>query len=117
MCEDCGGKEFKVYNEEKNLFCCAECGQFKTMEGEESGIVQCNGCGYISKEHKDGDACSSCDGGKMRGIFVLSLKDKFEEVAIPLIAFIKENCHPHVTAIIDSNHAELLEGIAVLKAT
>lgn len=36
---------------------------------------------------------------------------RFEELAQPLIDFINENYHPHATIIIDSTHAELLEGL------
>lgn len=39
------------------------------------------------------------------------LRKKFEELSQPLIDFINENYHPHATIIIDSNHAELLEGL------
>jgi hypothetical protein len=42
----------------------------------------------------------------------LSISKKFEEVARPLIDFINENYHPHVTVIVDSTHAEILEGIS-----
>jgi predicted nucleic acid-binding Zn-ribbon protein len=30
-CEDCGCKEFTVYNEEKAILACAECGQFNEI--------------------------------------------------------------------------------------
>lgn len=39
------------------------------------------------------------------------LRKKFEELAQPLIDFINENYHPHCTIVIDSTHAELLEGL------
>lgn len=39
------------------------------------------------------------------------LRKKFEELSRPLIDFINENYHPHATIIIDSTHAELLEGL------
>lgn len=35
---------------------------------------------------------------------------KFEDLAKPMIDFLKENYHPHATVIIDCEHAELLEG-------
>jgi hypothetical protein len=34
----------------------------------------------------------------------------FEEAARPLIEYLKSNQHPHVTVIVNSEHAELLEG-------
>jgi len=37
----------------------------------------------------------------------------FEQAARPLIKYINENHHIHVTAIVDSDHAEILEGINV----
>jgi len=38
----------------------------------------------------------------------------FDSAATPLILYLRKNHHPHVTAIIDSGHAELLEGIKVV---
>ena len=40
-------------------------------------------------------------------------KLKLEEVAKPLVDYIRENYHPHVTVIVDSIHAEVLEGVEV----
>ena len=37
---------------------------------------------------------------------------EFEEVAKPLIKFLAENFHPHVTVIVDGGRAEILEGSA-----
>ncbi|WP_181939707.1 hypothetical protein [Pectobacterium odoriferum] len=37
------------------------------------------------------------------------LRDSFEEAAKPLIKWLAENVHPHHTAIVSSNHAELLQ--------
>ena len=43
---------------------------------------------------------------------------ELEIVAQPLMDWIEVNCHPHITAIVDSHRVELLEGIAsVLKST
>jgi hypothetical protein len=39
---------------------------------------------------------------------------KFEELVKPLIKYMAENHHPHTTLIIDSTHAELLEGLVVI---
>lgn len=36
---------------------------------------------------------------------------EFEKLSQPLIGFINTNYHPHCTAIIDSSHAELTEGL------
>ena len=37
----------------------------------------------------------------------------FAASAGPLMQWLSDNCHPHVTAIVDSGRAELLEGIAL----
>lgn len=37
---------------------------------------------------------------------------QFRSLATPLIQFLRDNCHPHVTVIIDNQSAELLEGIS-----
>ncbi len=36
---------------------------------------------------------------------------EFETLALPLIRWLRENHHPHVTVVLDSNHAECLEGL------
>lgn len=38
-------------------------------------------------------------------------REEFEAVARPLIKWLNENCHPHVTVIIKPGRAELTEGI------
>ena len=38
-------------------------------------------------------------------------RTEFEDVARPLIKFLCENCHPHVTVIVTPTNAELLEGM------
>lgn len=37
--------------------------------------------------------------------------NEFEQLATPLIKWLRENRHPHTTIIIDCNHAEVLEGV------
>ena len=32
--------------------------------------------------------------------------------ALPLMQWLEQNCHPHVIAIVDSEKAEVLEGLA-----
>lgn len=38
--------------------------------------------------------------------------EKLKEAASPLIKYLSENHHPHVTAIVTSTSVELMEGIA-----
>ena len=40
---------------------------------------------------------------------------QFEEAARPLIKYLCENCHPHVTVIVTPTRAELLEGLRSTK--
>ena len=35
---------------------------------------------------------------------------EFKDLAIPLIKYLRDNYHPHVTIIITNSNAELLEG-------
>lgn len=35
----------------------------------------------------------------------------FKEASLPMIKYLNENCHPHVTVIITPTGAELLEGL------
>ncbi len=41
--------------------------------------------------------------------------NEFEEAAKPLVKWLCENCHPHVSVIVEPSGAELLEGIASVK--
>lgn len=41
-------------------------------------------------------------------------REEFEALTRPLMAWLKANYHPHVTVIIDSGHAELLQGLMVI---
>ena len=38
-------------------------------------------------------------------------RKEFEEASRPLMSWLSENCHPHVTVILDSGRSELLESI------
>ena len=37
------------------------------------------------------------------------------EAAMPLMQWLNDNCHPHCTAVVDSEHIELHEGIATAR--
>ena len=37
---------------------------------------------------------------------------EFEDACKPLVKWLNENCHPHMTVVVHSCGAELLEGIA-----
>lgn len=41
-------------------------------------------------------------------------RKEFEELARPLMKWLCEHCHPHVTVIITPTTAELLEGVGSL---
>lgn len=36
---------------------------------------------------------------------------EFHEISKPLVKFLNDNCHPHVTVITDSTSSQLFEGI------
>ena len=44
-------------------------------------------------------------------------RKEFEELAKPLVKFLNENCHPHVTVIITPTSIELLEGLCAAPVT
>lgn len=44
----------------------------------------------------------------------LTKQEEFDALAKPLIKFINDNYHPHVSMIIDGTHAEVLEGVMVV---
>lgn len=39
-------------------------------------------------------------------------REQFERACGPLMDWLVNNCHPHVTVIVDSQRAELVEGVA-----
>jgi hypothetical protein len=39
-------------------------------------------------------------------------KERFEKAARPLMKYLAQNYHPHVTVIVDGSRAEILEGSA-----
>ena len=56
---------------------------------------------------------------KMGGSMTLTEEQLTElrAAALPLMQWINDNCHPHVSAIIDSEHIELVEGLATARRT
>lgn len=42
---------------------------------------------------------------------------EFEKAAEPLVKWLNENCHPHVTVIVTPGDAELTEGVCCVKIT
>jgi len=44
-------------------------------------------------------------------ILDIEKQKEFTEAARPLIKWLNENCHPHVTAVITTDRAELSEGV------
>ena len=39
----------------------------------------------------------------------------FQDALQPLMQWLHSNCHPHVTVIVDSERAEIVEGLATAK--
>lgn len=44
-------------------------------------------------------------------IFTPEQQAEFEALARPLLKFLNDNCHPHVSVIVTTTTAELLEGV------
>jgi hypothetical protein len=40
---------------------------------------------------------------------------EFRLVAKPLMDWLEQNCHPHCTAIVESDRAELVEAVCVVR--
>lgn len=49
-----------------------------------------------------------------RMIITKEQREKFEDAAKPLIKWLNENCHPHVTVLVEPTGAELVEGVAAI---
>ena len=41
--------------------------------------------------------------------------DSFRQAALPLMEWLRDNMHPHATVIVDSDRAELVEGLAIAR--
>ncbi len=39
----------------------------------------------------------------------------FRQAALPLMEWLRDNMHPHITVIVDSDRAELVEGLAIAR--
>ena len=46
-------------------------------------------------------------------VFTEKQRKEFKEVVKPLMKFMNDNCHPHVTTVVNNTRAELSEGITV----
>ena len=44
------------------------------------------------------------------------IEEEFERLAMKMIRHIDKHYHPHVTVIVDSRHAEIVEGIKCVNA-
>jgi len=42
-------------------------------------------------------------------------RKEFEKAARPLMVFLGDTCHPHVTVIVDCVSAELVEGVVMFR--
>lgn len=42
---------------------------------------------------------------------------EFEAITRPLIKFLNDNCHPHVSVIVTPTDAEILEGVCAFHTT
>jgi hypothetical protein len=71
---------------------------FKLTEVNMNNLI-----GVIQKEHED-NIRMKVHGEELN-------ENKFEEIARPMIKYLCENYHPHVTVIITPTSAELLEGL------
>jgi len=40
--------------------------------------------------------------------------EELRKAALPLMQWLADNCHPHCTIIVDSEHIELMEGLATV---
>jgi len=44
-------------------------------------------------------------------------RTEFEAITRPVIEWLNKNCHPHVTVVVTTTHAELLEGLCAFTTT
>lgn len=79
----------------------------KWNEGE-TGTFDYNGIVSLLKDYHDEIEKQHLERVKMRN------EEKFEELARPMIKYLCENYHPHVTVIITPTSAELLEGLKTI---
>ena len=95
-------KKAKVYLDDHNIV------KIETLEGVMTAsdgdyIIQgINGELYPCKPDIFEKTYESCKKGDL---------DNFQKSVIPLMNYLKENYHPHCTAIVTSEHAEITEGI------
>ena len=89
------------------MYICCCCDNYANSD---EGAEEC-------KTHKFGLICEHCfsEGKTCKREEVMILKEEqrkdFEEAARPLIKWLNDNCHPHVTVVVNPSRAELSEGI------
>lgn len=44
-------------------------------------------------------------------------QSEFEALSRPLIKFLNDNCHPHVTVILTTDSSEICEGVTAIRTT
>jgi hypothetical protein len=74
---------------------------FRLTEANMNNLI-----GVIKKEHED-NIRMKVHGEELN-------ENKFEELARPMIKYLCENYHPHVTVIITPTSAEILEGLKTI---
>lgn len=80
----------------------------------ETGTFDYNGIVSLLKDYHAEIEKLHLEGVKMRVHGEELNEGKFEELARPMVKYLCENYHPHVTVIITPTSAELLEGLKTI---
>ena len=85
--------------------------EIRNWDENEKGMFDYNGVVSLLEDYKKEIEKEHLEKTKIRVYGEDLDKNKFEELAKPILKYLCENYHPHVTVIITPTSAELLEGL------
>lgn len=88
--------------------------EIRNWNEKEKGMFDYNGIVSLLKDYKGEIEKEHLDKVKIRVHGETLDKNKFEELTKPILKYLCENYHPHVTVIITPTSAELLEGLKTI---
>lgn len=88
--------------------------EIRKWNEKEKGMFDYNGVISLLKDYKNEIEKEYLEKTQIRVHGEALYKNKFEELTKPILKYLCENYHPHVTVIITPTSAELLEGLKTI---
>lgn len=88
--------------------------EIRKWDEKEKGMFDYNGVISLLKDYRNEIEKEHLEKTQIRVHGEALDKNKFEELTKPILKYLCENYHPHVTVIITPTSAELLEGLKTI---